>query len=383
MLLSWGLTGDAPCAGEVEDSRIAHRPLKGMAMELNVGVIGCGSISRFHFAGLAKVGVKIRWVCDLSETAARPWAQRCEARYASDYRQIVEDPAVAVIDVTTISRAHKPICLAAIAAGKAVICEKTLAENADDALEIVQAAAQKNTLFYTSYMKRFIPAVQKAKELLPSLGQILTTHIRAYQCWGDLWTSAPAEGFFHTPPGGVSPVRSSYGGGVLTCGGSHILDLVNFLLGRPTRLYARVHKPQGRDYDLRASALLETANGIVHFDALAHPLHKIGFLRDGWDEQVEINGTHGRLTILSAAWDQFEHKASVLIHYDNATGNATEYRFAPDSPFERAIGFFCQQIQLNVQGSQPRTTGYDVDELIATFHRSSDSGQALDVNYRI
>lgn len=354
-----------------------------MGMALNVGVIGCGSISRFHFAGWAKAGARIAWVCDLNETTARPWAQRFGARYAADYREVMQDPAVGVIDVTTISRAHKPICMAAIAAGKTVICEKTLAESADDALEIVQASAQNSTLFYTSYMKRFIPAVQKAKELLPSLGLVLSTHIRAYQCWGDVWSGPPQEGFFYAPPGGISPIRASFGGGILTCGGSHILDLVNFLLGRPRRLYARVHTPEGRDHDLRASALLETSNGVVHFDALSHSLNKIGFLRDGWDEQVEINGAHGRLTILSAAWDQFEHKASVLIHYDNATGNATEYRFAPDSPFERAIGFFSRQIELGVQGSQPRTTGYDVDELIATFHRSSESGQALDVNYRI
>lgn len=352
-------------------------------MELNVGVIGCGGISRFHFAGLAKAGAKIGWVCDLSEAAARPWAQKFEARYTGDYRQVINDPAVQVVDVTTISRMHKPICLAAIAAGKAVICEKTLAENADDALQIVQAAERRNTILYTSYMKRFIPAVQKAKELLPSLGQILTTHIRAYQCWGDLWSSTPKEGFFHTTPGGVSDVRSRYGGGILTCGGSHILDMVNFLLGRPRRLYAQVHTPQGQDYDLRASALLETDNGIVHFDALAHPLDRIGFLRDGWDEQVEINGTRGRLTVLSAEWDQFEHKASVLIHYDNATGESKEYRFAPASPFEQAIGFYCRQIQLGTQGSQSRGTGYDVDELIAAFHRSSASGQALDVTYRI
>ena len=352
-------------------------------MELNVGVIGCGSISRFHFAGLAKAGAKIRWVCDLSEAAARPWAEKFGARYTGDFHEVLDDPAVHAVNVTTISKAHKAICLAAIAAGKAVICEKTLAVNADDALEIVQAAQRQNVIFYTSYMKRFIPAVQKAKELMPSLRQILTTHIRAYQYWGDMWSTAPAEGFFHTPPGGTSPVRVSYGGGILTMGGSHILDLVNFLLGRPTKLYAQVHVPEGRDYDLRASALLETGNGIVHFDALAHTLGRIGFLRDGWDEQVEITGTQGRLTILSAAWDQFEHKASVLIHYDNATGQSTEYRFGPVSPFEQAIGFFCRQIQLGTQGTQARTTGYDVDELIAAFHRSSESGQALDVTYRI
>ncbi len=352
-------------------------------MSVTVGVIGCGNISRFHFSGLEQAGAQVAWVCDLNEAAARPWADRFGAQYTPDWQEIVADPQVQLVDVTTISSIHKPMCLAAIAAGKAVVCEKTLATNADDALEIVQAAERAGTIFYTSYMKRFIPAVQQAKALMPSLGRILSTHIRAYQCWGDLWETRPTEGFFATGPDGTSQLVKNYGGGILVCGGSHILDLVGFFLGRPRRLYASMHWPEGRDYDLQAAALLETDNGVVHYEALAHPLHKIGFLRDGWDERIEINGTRGRLEIYSALWDDPEHKASLLIHTDNATGNATEYRTAPVSPFDRAIEFYCANVAHGRQGEQSRLTGYDVDELIAHIEQSARSGQAVDVNWRI
>lgn len=352
-------------------------------MSISVGVVGCGNISRFHFSGLEKAGARVAWVCDLSEKAAAPWAAKFNARYTSDYREIVADPEVDAVDVTALSSTHKAICLAAIEAGKAVICEKTLAENADDALEIVRLAEQKQTVFYTSYMKRFIPAVEKARELLPSLGRILSTHIRAYQCWGDLWGAMPADGFFHTPPGGVSKVRRNYGGGILVCGGSHILDLVCFFLGRPTRLYASMHEPEGRDYDLQAAALMETGNGVVHYEALAHPLDKIGFLRDGWDERIEINGTGGRIDIYSSAWDQVEHKASLLVHYDRSRNAATEYRFPPISPFDRAMAFFCANIERGEQGAQSRLTGYDVDELIAAIKRSSAEKRAVQPAWRI
>ena len=57
-------------------------------------------------------------------------------------------------------------------------------------------------------MKRFIPAVAKAKELMPGLERILSTHIRAYQCWGNLWEGNPEPGSFaHTPKGGQSIIR--------------------------------------------------------------------------------------------------------------------------------------------------------------------------------
>ncbi|NLF19070.1 MAG: Gfo/Idh/MocA family oxidoreductase [Lentisphaerae bacterium] len=351
-------------------------------MQITSGVIGCGNIARFHVSGLQKAGARIAWVCDLNEAAARPWVEAFGARYTADYRQVLADPAVHAVTVATASSTHRPICLDAIAAGKAVICEKTLATNADDALAIVQAAERAGTIFYTSYMKRFIPAVEQARALLPSLGRIVSTHIRAYQAWGDLWGAMPAEGLFHTPPGGTSGVTRNYGGGILTCGGSHILDLVCHLLGRPHRLYATLHVPAGRDYDLQAAALLETANGVVHYEALAHPLRHIGFLRDGWDERIEINGLNGRLELYSAAWNQVDSKASMLVHYDNATGRATEFRYAPASPFDRAVAFFCANIAKGDQGTQSRLTGYETDELIAHIQASAAAGAAMAVAWR-
>ncbi|NOY79571.1 MAG: Gfo/Idh/MocA family oxidoreductase [Kiritimatiellaeota bacterium] len=350
-------------------------------MAITAGVIGCGNISRFHFSGLEKAGVTVKWVCDLDETAARPWADRFGAAYAPDYREILADPEVDLVDITAFS--YKEMCMAAVTAGKAVICEKTLAENAEDAAEIVRRAESAGTIFYTSYMKRFIPAVEKAKALLPRLGCIVSTHIRTHQCWGDLWSEAPDSGPFHTPDGGMSEVRRRYGGGILACGGSHILDLVLYLIGRPRRLYASVAIPADRDYDLQATALLETNHGIVLCEALAHPLRRIGFLRDGWDERVEINGTNGRLEVFSAQWDKVETNASLLVHYDNTTGQATEYRYAPVSPFDRAIAFFCENIARGEQGAQSRRTGYDVDELIETMVRSSQEHKALAVRWRL
>jgi predicted dehydrogenase len=352
-------------------------------MKVVAGVIGCGNISKFHFSGLEKAKASVKWVCDLVEANARPYADKFNARYTADWTAIVADTEVNTIVITTLSSVHKAICLAAIAAGKAVICEKTLTENADDSLEIVKAAEAKGSIFYTSYMKRFIPAVAKAKTLLPSLGTIVSTHIRSYQCWGNLWDGNPESGFCHTPPGGMSPVRRNYGGGILVCGGSHILDLICFLLGRPRKAYGRVHTPVGRDYDLHAMALMETDNGVVNFDVWAHPLGKIGFLRDGWDERVEINGTGGRLELYSAQWDNPLNKASLLLHYDNASGNVTEYRYDAVSPFDAAVAYFCRNIEAGTQGTQPRTTGYDVDELIAHINRSSGSGQALDIAWRL
>lgn len=352
-------------------------------MSVRFGVIGCGGITKFHFAGLEQAGAQVTWVCDVREETAKPWAEKYGAKYTPDYSELIGSGQVDAILVATTGPTHKPICMAGIEAGLAVVCEKTLAENADDALEIVRAATEKGTIFYTSYMKRFIPAVQKAKELMPELGTIISTHIQAYQCWGDLWTP-PTEGAGFTPPGGMSELRWKFGGGILHMGGSHILDLVGFFVGRPKRLYGSVYTPEGRDYDLRASALLETEDaGVVQFEAVTHPLRHIGFLRDGWDERMEMTGTEGRLNWYSSAWNDVENKASLLLHYDNRTGNVTEYRYDPCSPFARADAMFVASVEKGEQGPQSRLTGYDVDELISHIFKSAETGQAVEVNWRI
>jgi len=351
------------------------------AMSYTVGVIGCGMIAPFHFSALEKIGASVRWISDLNQELATPWCNRFGARYTPNYRDIFHDPAVQAVHVLTYTGLHREICLAAIEAGKAVVCEKTLARSGAEAFEIVSAALRRRVPFYTSYMKRFIPAVEKARELLPKIGPVVSSYFRSYQKWGPVWGPQPSSGFFHKPPDAPSEVIRRYGGGMLPMGGSHILDLILFLLGRPFRLAAWMVEPPDRDYDLQATAILETANGPVHFEALAHPLERIGFWKDGWDERFEINGLQGRLELYSAPWNDVTHKASLLVHYDNQTGCATEYRFAPVSPFERAIARFAPHIARGVQGEQSALTGWEVDHLIDHIRLSAREKQMVTISW--
>ena len=352
---------------------------------MKIGVVGCGGISRFHFPGFEVAGATVHTVCDLDEAIAMPWQERYGAKYTDDYRTLVADPEIDIVDITAVSRIHKEVALAAIMHGKSVICEKTLSENAADSAEIVNAAAAAGVMLFTSYMKRFIPAVVDAKRLVDdgSLGTIMSTSIRAFQCWGDLWDGAPREGFFATPTGGKSEVVNRYGGGILVCGGSHILDLIGHFLGRPNRVSASMHTPPGGDFDVQAAALLETGNGVAHFEALAHPLDRIGFLKDGWDERIEITGTKGRLEVLSSSWNEVESKGSLLIHYDNTSHCEKEYRYGPVSPFSAAIRTFCGAIDRRDTTIQSPVTGYDVDELISCIYESASSGEAVRPVWRV
>jgi len=356
----------------------------GPKRKLVAGVIGCGSISRFHFEGFAKADVRVARLCDVSQEAAQPWVERTSAKWSSDWREVVDDPEIDVIAVLTSTSTHRAICEGAIAAGKAVICEKTLASTLDDSVAITETALKAKAIFFTNYMKRYLPTIVKAKALLPTLGQIISTHVRVHQYWGDCWGECPpTDDLFGKSALGSSKVLTSYGGGILFCGGSHLIDLVTYLLGRPTKVYSEILKLPGRDFDNRATAHLTTSNGVVHFEAIGGPLKHVGYLGDGWDERIEIMGTLGSLNILTPEWDQGNHKSSRLVHYDNMIDAAVEYRFAAVSPFVSAIAAYCRDIEDGLQRVQSPLTGYEVDEVIHTMYRSAETGLAQDIIWRL
>jgi predicted dehydrogenase len=87
-------------------------------MEICAAVIGCGNISQYHFSGLEKYGAKVKWVCDLNKEAAAPWAEKFNASYTDDYREVMKDDKVNTVVVTLTSRLHKDVCTAAIKADK-------------------------------------------------------------------------------------------------------------------------------------------------------------------------------------------------------------------------------------------------------------------------
>lgn len=351
--------------------------------KLRFAVIGCGGISHFHCNGLAKAGAEIAYAVDVRPEAAQIWVDKYGATYAPDYHEAIADESVDAVTVTTPTRLHHEVAIASLKAGKAVIVEKTLTENPKDSLKIVEAVRESGGLCFTAYMKRFFPAVRKAKELVPSLGQIISAHVLCWQPWGDVWTRP-----LPPPDGKPSFVVSSYGGGILVCGGSHTLDLTLWLLGRPEKLWANQYTRKGLDYDFRHTALMtlpakgQTAGASISFEACAHPLKSIGYQKNGWDERLEINGVNGRLEIYTVTWNNPESAPVLLVHTDNDTGHVTEYRYPAVNAFDLEMAYFADCIRKGKQGNPDVHDGYAVDEVIAHIARSAKTGRVLSIDFK-
>ena len=112
--------------------------------KLNVGLIGCGSISSIYFETCNKLeATQITACADLFFDRAQAKAKEFNIPKACTVDEMLKDPAIDIILNLTIPKAHAEVALAAIKAGKHVYGEKPLATNRADGLKILDAAKRK------------------------------------------------------------------------------------------------------------------------------------------------------------------------------------------------------------------------------------------------
>ena len=342
---------------------------------LRYGIVGCGSISRFHFDALAKIGAPVTCVADLNLEAAKAKAAACGARAVQDYRELIEAEDVDVVTIACAGVAHKEVAMAAVAAGKPVICEKTMTTCQQDSYELSKAIEAAGKPFFVCYMKRFFSAEKKLQELLPSIGKVFAASARSYQAWGNFYT--PDHGW------NLDAVLGGYGGAVTNCAGSHVLDMILNLFGRPESVYANINYYPDTKFDRKATAIFEYADDkTVQFETYAHPLKRIGYERNSWDEGIQITGTNGRLELYTVMWDHPENNGVLLVHYDNEKETCTEYRFAPENPFLLELTYFNQCLEAGKTATPNYVDGYNVDTLLTHMFLSSEQRRSVTIDWK-
>lgn len=343
-------------------------------MKPKYGVIGCGSISKFHFDALEKIKADVLYVSDIDRGKA-DFAKRFGAKFTTDYKEVLADKNVTVVSILAPGKLHRDMCISALTAGRDVICEKTLSNSREEAQEIVNAVRKSGRLFFTAYMKRFFPALQKAKELIPSLGTIFSAHIRTYQQWGNLFDAKSGDKYQF--------IIDNYGGAITKCGGSHTLDLMMYLLGRPEKVFAKIIYIDKSDVDIKTSAIFEYKKPlVVNFETSTHPLDRIGYERKGWDERLEIIGTEGKLEIHTVEWGKSENNPALLIHYDNKQKMSNDYKFPAVNTFNAELEYFDRCLSEKTQGKPDVIDGFNVDSVISSIEESDRKGMAVLIDWK-
>lgn len=196
--------------------------------KLKVAVIGCGQIARTqHVPAYVKSGLaEIKYLVDgIIERADELAAEYNVPHTTSDLEKVLADPEIDAISVCTPNASHAPISIAALNAGKHVLCEKPAAMTFAEALEMKQAADRNNKILNIGVVNRFNTAVNKIKELVEA-GEL-----------GDLYHVYCSFRSHRSIPGLGGPFTSKAksGGGVLIDWGVHFLDLIFYILGENTK----------------------------------------------------------------------------------------------------------------------------------------------------
>ncbi|HEY8392186.1 MAG TPA: Gfo/Idh/MocA family oxidoreductase [Capillibacterium sp.] len=199
---------------------------------LRAGIIGCGGIARAkELPAIKATGlVEVVAFCDPQPERAAGAAEAfgsSGAKTFTDYRKLLEEKEIDLIYVCTPNRWHSEISIAALEAGKHVMCEKPMAINAAEARKMLAAAKASRKVLTIAYQNRFRPDALYLKEECQkgTLGEIYFAKARAIRRRA-------------VPTWGVFLNKELQGGGALIDIGSHALDLTLWLMENYRPKYA-------------------------------------------------------------------------------------------------------------------------------------------------
>ncbi|MDQ0278559.1 putative dehydrogenase [Arthrobacter silviterrae] len=211
------------------------KQMHSQAPSLRVALIGHSFMGTIHAQAwqsaprFFELGLKpeVAVVCGRNDDAASVFATKFDIpQVENDWRKVVADPSVDVVDICTPGHLHSPIALAALAAGKHVLCEKPLSNSLGEAEEMTaaaEAAQERGIQSMVGYSYRRTPALAHARQLVSEgkIGRIF--HIRAVylQDW------IVDEEF----PLVWRLQREHAGSGALGDIGAHVVDLAQYLTG--------------------------------------------------------------------------------------------------------------------------------------------------------
>jgi predicted dehydrogenase len=290
--------------------------------DIGIGMLGQGFMGRAHARALRTLTqvsdppVSPRLVALAGrDTEALEVARRRFGfeRTTTDWRDMVADPHIGLLENLGPNRLHAEPVLAAVDAGMHVLCEKPLGMDAAESHAMWAAAHAAGVVHMCAFNYRFVPAVRRARELMEAgaLGEIRHVRARYLQAWGDttddLWRFDAAQA----------------GSGALGDLGAHIIDLARYLVGEPHSVSAHVARfVAGREVDDAFAAAVTFAGGATGtLEATRFATGRVNAL------EFEINGSEGAL-----AFD-LERLNELRVADAPGTGFRTELVTGPATPF--------------------------------------------------
>lgn len=284
---------------------------------LRVGVIGCGKIAQIRhlpeYAG--NPNVEIAGLYDVNMERARELSKTYGAKAYESYRQMLAQTDIDAVSVCSSNDSHAEIAMAALKAGKHVLCEKPMATTLQDCENMVTEARERGRYLMIGQNQRLAAAHQKARELIRAgeIGKALTFRTTFGHGGPETWTIDPGSEIWFFD-------RKRAAMGAMADLGIHKTDLIQYLLGQvvveTTAFLGALDK---KNADGTAIGVDDNAICIYRMDGGA-----VGTMTASWtyyaaeDNSTVVYGTKGELRL----YDDPAHslvlcrKGEEPIHFD-------------------------------------------------------------------
>ena len=322
-----------------------------MTGRMKFGLTGAGCIGELRSKALARIrGAELIGVADVDQGRAAGVASPIGARVFPTFADLLACDEIEAVLVSTPPQFHEEAVLAALAAGKHVLCEKPLSNSLEACLRMLQAARDSGKTLATGFNHRYFPAIRFLKETLASglIGKL--DHVRAF---------AGHEGLsqFRAP---WEYDKAVVGGGALMDVGIHLIDLTAYILGDVREVFgiASNHVWNLPGSEDNGFALLRSASGTVA------TLHATWSEWKGYRFYVEAYGDKGMVRAYYAPM------MNLLIEKPTAESKPRRrFLFYPMNAFrEKLFGW---------QSSVVETFRQELTDFI-TLSRNNEPGQIAD-----
>lgn len=191
--------------------------------KIKIGIIGTGGISSVHINGYKILdNVEVYAACDIDKEKVEQFCEKFNVKHVfTDYNDMLKLKELDAVSVCTWNSEHAPATIAALKAGKHVLCEKPMATNAQEAMRMLEASKESGKLLMIGFVRRFGNDCRILKDFIDD-GTL-----------GDVYYSKATYLRRAGYPGGWFGYNKLSGGGPLIDLGVHVIDLVRYLMGLP------------------------------------------------------------------------------------------------------------------------------------------------------
>ena len=211
---------------------------------LNIAVIGCSTMAKLHMQGVLNRGATLYAICDTSEEALEEAKKEFNVPLAvKDYRELVNLPEIHAAVIVTPDKLHCEMTEAFLRAGKDVLCEKPMALTVEECEHMMRVEKETGRKLMIGQVCRCTPAFVMAKNMVAE-GRI-----------GELIFVESEYAHNYTKARGVNDWRVDPDRHGIIGGGCHAIDLLRWIAGNPTEVYAHANHKSLLDWPVDDTAI--------------------------------------------------------------------------------------------------------------------------------